>query len=188
MITYDFLLETLRERERDTERWVTARRQASIAGALRGRRTAVKREPPERVLARIDETWSALWPRLNGLDDAALVRPGASGGWSARDVLLHLARWHEAAGVAIRARVDGRRPAHDYSDYEAWNARWHEEDRDVAPSHARARAAVSYLDLRALLAGLPPERWDAFVHSWVRGSNWEHYREHLEPLDSESRV
>ena len=140
--------------------------------------------PPERerFLQQGDELWDALWAKLGALSDGQLARPGASGpGWSGTDVLAHLARWHDHALEGVRAIVEGREPV-SRSDFDEWNARWHEQDGGIGSAEARSRCEDSRGALRDLLAGLDRAQWDDRVHGWAESNMNEHYRDHLDEL------
>lgn len=97
---------------------------------------------------------------------------------------LIYARWDETAATAIRDHLAGKQPADDYSDYIAWNTRWASDDAILTLDEARERAERAHREVRNLLGELAPKAWDEIVHSWVRGSCWEHYQEHLDaPLE-----
>ncbi len=133
------------------------------------------------LLAESDALWDRLWPAISEGDDAGLLAPGAAGGWSARDVLMHIARWHEHGVERLEAYLAGREPV-SRNDYEAWNARWHAEDRDTPPAEARRRAAQSRNVIRALLGSLDESAWDEVVRGVFDGVVGPHYQEHLDFL------
>ncbi len=140
---------------------------------------------PEEMRRDGDDGWAQLWPALNDRSDEELLRPGAAGDWTGKDALLHLARWHEHGVERIRAHLEGREPV-SRNDYEAWNARWYEEDRDVPVVEARRRCEASRAAIRELLGSLAPERWDDLVRGAVDGVTGPHYEEHLDFLAEES--
>lgn len=152
--------------------------------------------PPDRAafLRQGDELWDALWAKLGALSDEQLARPGASGpGWSGKDVLAHLVHWHEHALEGIRAIVEGREPL-SRSNFDQWNARWHEEDCSLSAAEARDRSRHARDELRSYLDGLSDEQWDEsthtssdgvteHIHGWADGNMNDHYRDHLGELE-----
>jgi len=136
---------------------------------------------PDQLLAESDALWDRLWPAVSRGDDDALLAPGAAGDWSRRDVLMHLARWHEHGVERVEAHL-ANREAISRNDYEAWNARWHEEDRNVPPAEAVRRCEQSRSAIRRLLGGLDEQQWDAVVRGVHEGVVGEHYQEHLDFL------
>jgi len=138
-------------------------------------------QTPTALLEQSDELWERLWPAISEGGEEALLTPGAAGDWSARDVLMHIARWHEHGIERLEAHLADREPV-SRDDYEAWNVRWHAEDADVPPVEARARCAQSRSAIRSLLGSLEESRWDDVVRGVFEGVVGEHYEEHLDFL------
>jgi hypothetical protein len=155
--------------------------------------------PPDRddFLARGDELWARLWALLGERSDDELRRPGASGPeWTGKDVLGHLAHWHEHALEGVSAIVEGREPL-SRSNFDEWNARWFEEDAALTPAEARSRCRESRDQLRAYIQGLTDEQWDGatytwpdgvteHIHAWADANMGGHYQEHLDELSQVS--
>lgn len=133
------------------------------------------------LLQQGDTLWAALWPAISEGYEPALLAPGAAGDWSARDVLMHLARWHEHGTERIEAHLAGTEPV-SRNDYEAWNLRWYAEDHDTPPTEARRRCEQSRTAVRTLLGSLEDSQWDELVRGVVAGVVNGHYQEHLDFL------
>lgn len=140
--------------------------------------TTEKPEHPEEFLERIDTTYAQLLDALEGLTDEQLLTPGLTGTWRGKDVMAHIARWEETATAAIEHHLRGERLPGDYRDYEAWNARWAEEDHDVALDEIKRRFEQSHQALMALLRSLHSEQWNRYVQAWLNGTTWHHYEQH----------
>jgi hypothetical protein len=134
---------------------------------------------PALILARIDQTYRALFQTLGDLSDEDLQQPGMVGSWRGVDLLAHLARWEEAGLAVIDHHLRGEPAPDDYRDYEAWNARWAAEDASLAPAAARQRWTRAHQQLLDRLRGLSPAQWDEVVRDWVEGVTAGHYEEHL---------
>jgi hypothetical protein len=65
-------------------------------------------ETAAETLTRFDQQWAALEAIVNRLDEHALTEVRDPAGWSAKDHLMHVARWEQA----LLAKVDGR-PRHE---------------------------------------------------------------------------
>ncbi len=140
-----------------------------------------EQQTPSALLEQSDDLWERLWLAISDGDDEALLAPGAAGVWSARDVLMHIARWHEHGVERLDAHLAGREPV-SRDDYEAWNAQWHAEDADVPPVEARVRCEQSRLAIRSLLGSLEESQWDDVVRGVFEGVVGDHYEEHLDFL------
>jgi hypothetical protein len=146
--------------------------------------TSTESEAPSAILARYGALWGEFQAAISAMDEAELVAPARVGEWSAKDLMTHMGRWCDAAVVVIDNHLAGRSHGETYDDYDAWNARWADEDRALTVQQARQRCEAGYLRLRGVIADLPPERWDKVVRGWVHGSGVEHLEEHLADLRS----
>lgn len=101
----------------------------------------------ERSRADLEET-------LQGLSEADLLRPGAVGEWSVRDVLQHLSIWEAETIQLILGFRRGRRPPSERftADVDTLNARWHVAtrhrplDRVLADFRAVRRQTLKQID------------------------------------------
>jgi hypothetical protein len=94
-------------------------------------------------------------------DALAAEAPGMPG-WTRKDVLLHLAWWHDHSAAVLEALRTGEDPFPDDGDgpvdTDARNARTHEEGRGVSPADARAREARSFARLIAAIEAATDEQ------------------------------
>jgi hypothetical protein len=143
---------------------------------------AAASDEPGVILGQYDTLWQEFQATIASMSEKEMASPGRVGEWSAKDLLAHLGRWNDAAVTIIDDRLAGRPLGETYDDYEAWNARWAEEDRALTLQEARTRCESAHRRLRGLIAELAADRWDKVVRSWVRGSGVEHLEEHLADL------
>jgi hypothetical protein len=133
------------------------------------------------VLAAEGPLWDQLYERLAGLSDQDLVTPLVDE-WSAKDILLHLSRWHDHARDAIEAMTAGREPLSRRDDFNDWNARWNAEDRELGVDEARRITSQSRRALMDCVAGLRPEQRQGEWVQWFHANTQEHYAQHLSDL------
>ncbi|MFO1539514.1 MAG: DinB family protein [Chloroflexota bacterium] len=132
--------------------------------------------------------YAAVDVALAGITDADLDRPAAEGGWTARDVVHHLADSETNAYIRLRRLVAEERPEIVGYNEELWSRRLH-YDRPIGPSLA-VLGAVRLASLQ-LLEVLTPDEWErAGTHS-ERGTyavdDWlriyaRHSHEHAEQI------
>lgn len=138
---------------------------------------------PDALVGKVRESRAELESSLRDITDEEMVRPGMTGRWSGKDTLAHVARWDDTiADVLLGYLRIGVSRGSDYEDYEAWNARWEVEDRDITLAEARSRFAGAHATLLGTLERIPVDRWDDEVVRWVRIAGIEHYQDHLEPI------
>lgn len=133
------------------------------------------------------------------LSDERLLEP-AMGDWTGKDVIAHMAWWHDHSVLVIQSLRAGREP-YDESDpansTDAMNARTHSEHVDDPPELTRRTFDESF---RRLMTALEPvsddELFDAHRWPWLGGEAlvenilWDssrHYDEHRKDLEALSR-
>jgi len=136
-------------------------------------------------LALEQKAWSELRSTWHDLPDEALVRPGACGEWSLKDVMNHIAAWQEATLQVLPELLQGRKlPAGQYN-IARFNLRHHAEDKDRTLIASQRRLSRSRRNLLAFLAGMPEARMldlKSRVGVWVKYATYGHYDEHLAGL------
>ncbi len=164
---------------------------------------ATKAELLERIRASY-AGWEAV---AAAIPDEAMTRPVLPGGWSAKDLLAHVAAYEQWTAAQVRAATEGREPTpmelygqDDVpDDPQGWdldrqNAAIHAQYRDVPLPEVQAFAERAHRDLVAAIEGTPEE--DVArpgAQAWtdgkslleiVPGQSWRHYEEHIENLRS----
>ncbi|HEX5589421.1 MAG TPA: DinB family protein [Candidatus Limnocylindrales bacterium] len=99
---------------------------------------------------------AALDDAMAGITEAELDRPQPSGGWTARQVVHHLADSESMAAIRLRRLIAEDEPVIQGYDEPEWARRLH-YDRPVEASRAVV-AAVRTASLQ-LLEALTPEEW-----------------------------
>jgi Mycothiol maleylpyruvate isomerase N-terminal domain len=132
------------------------------------------------LMSEEDRRWRELHELVERLPEDQVATPGYfEEGWSAKDLLAHLASWLSEAGVVLEQMRFGTYRA-DEIDIDAMNERFYEAMKDVPLSTIRAqgRAARTRM-LRAwgALGDGSPE-----ADAWIRKAGPEHYAEHLPRL------
>lgn len=123
--------------------------------------------------------------------------------WTGRDLLAHLAWWHDHSVLVIEGLRAGRQP-YDRTDpahtADAFNERVHREHLDDPPEVTRVAFRQSFERLLATLAPLTDDdlfaadRWpwldgEALVETllWDTSRHYEAHLEHLAPLADTGR-
>ena len=137
------------------------------------------------TLARMDEGWSAFHRRVHALPGQLLEQRLGQGSWTRKQMLAHIATWHERTVEALGWLTDtGALPGAS-------------EETDVINARA-ARAAVgrtageilfalddSYRHAHRAVARLTDEQLsshDGWALVMIAGNTYDHYAEHLADL------
>jgi hypothetical protein len=138
------------------------------------------------TLARMDEGWADFRERVHAIPSQLLEAHIETGSWTRKQMLAHVATWHEITIERLTALIDTGEPQGTPDDEDVINAR-------------AARAAVgrtsgeilldiehTYRQLRRKIARLTDEQLaanDAWAAAVIAGNTYGHYREHLADLD-----
>ncbi|MBA2597130.1 MAG: DinB family protein [Chloroflexia bacterium] len=137
------------------------------------------REPPENVhalLHRIDEKWRELLETLDAVPEDLLEDPGASGEWSVKNLMGHLAFWDDIAIGKIERALAGQpaaevefQPLND-ADHAARRGRSLAEERSAM--HQSHAAVIERLDSVAGIEAAP-------IDEAISPDTYDHYAEHI---------
>jgi hypothetical protein len=131
---------------------------------------------------------------VDALSDAALDAPAPGmDGWTRKDVLHHIAWWHNHAAGVVDALCAGRVPYDATSwDIDGWNARTLAEGRAMTALAARNEEAKSFVRfVAAVESASSAQLFEAGHFPWmdgrvladkVEGNSFGHYPEHLPHL------
>jgi hypothetical protein len=134
-------------------------------------------------LAKLQGGFDQLIAAIDGLDDAALTRV-FYGTWSVKDILAHVSGWHHTMAGAMERMARGERPTPegvDYSDSDAWNARFASAMAAQSSSTVIADLRQSYATYARAANAIPDDRWGEgkTINRIVETSGYGHYEEHL---------
>src|SRR3990172_9184416 len=136
----------------------------------------------EKLLAALDSGFAGLLDAVSGLSEEQMSRVWY-GDWSVRDILAHVAGWHREEIAMLERMARGERAVPetaDYSDDDAWNARFAAKWRAASAGEVLAELNASKEAYVAAAGRLPEERFEEgrTAQRLVREGCIEHYREH----------
>jgi hypothetical protein len=153
--------------------------------------TAKKKTPlsdPKTVsgfLLREKAAWEALSGTWKGLPEKALLRPGACGKWSIKDVMNHIASWQAATRLVFSDLLAGRSLPKGKYTIGKFNPIEYARYRKFPLSASKRRLQRNRKMLLDLLAGVPKNRLLDLKHPvgvWAKYTTYGHYQEHLKAL------
>ena len=152
------------------------------------------RHPPENTLttraaffAREKAAWTALTATWAGLPADAFLTPGACGeAWSIKDVMNHLAAWHEAAIRVIGDLLAGRWGRLG-ANTDTFNTQHYAFDRARTLQASRERLERTHQTLLGLLSTLSAdhllnEYGRQQMGWWAKWTTYAHYEQHIAEL------
>ena len=135
----------------------------------------------ERLLREADEAYAELRQAIEGLSDDEM-RQAWLGTWGVREILIHIAGWHDVAGATLGhiARGESPYPPGTYNDFDAWNARFVLQKTDVKSGDVLAQLDVSHKSFVEAARAVPDEHFEAggTARETFENNGPEHYHEH----------
>ena len=140
----------------------------------------------EELLNEAAREYRALHEALQGLNEAQMTDVWL-GTWSVRDIVAHIAGWHQEMAPALERLARGERPIREgvsYDDVDAWNERFAAARRTAAVADVLLELDKSHEAFLKAAAAVPGERLQPGKTAWkiVDGNSAHHYREHGEQI------
>ncbi len=140
----------------------------------------------EELLKTLDVEFAGLLGAIEGLGDEQMTCVWF-GDWSVRDILAHIAGWHREMVGAFQRIARGERPVPegvDYSDTDAWNARFAAAQRNASPAAMVAELKASKEAFAAAARQVPEDRFEEgrAAYRILHTTGIDHYREHYPPI------
>jgi hypothetical protein len=123
---------------------------------------------------------------LQGLNEAQMTEVWF-GTWAVRDIVAHIAGWHEEMGPALERLSRGERPVPEgvsYDDVDAWNERFASARRKTPVADVLLELDKTHEYFLRAAAGVPAERFQPGKTAWkiVDQNTGHHYHEHAEQI------
>ncbi len=153
-----------------------------LATSSSGGRRKGSRVGKEELVAELEQEFAALMEAVQGLSDEQTARRWC-GSWSVRDILAHIIGWHHEMDDALERIARGEKPVPegvDYSDVDAFNARFVQTWQGTSPAALLAELKASKDLLVAAARLVPEERFEEgrAAYRIFRSVGADHYREH----------
>jgi hypothetical protein len=139
------------------------------------------------TIGELESGFEKLLASFKDLDDRAMERV-FYGSWGVKDILAHIAGWqHEMTG-ALERMARGERPTPegvDYSDSDAWNAKFASAMKAQNPSTVVAYLRQSFANYVRAARALPDDRFGEgkTANRLIETSGYGHYAEHRPAIE-----
>jgi len=132
-------------------------------------------------LREAEQAFAELHQAIDGLGEAPM-RQVWLGTWGVREILIHISGWHRAMVPAFShvAKGEPPYPAGTYDDFDAWNARFVEQQSGVKVADIIDELDASHRAFVAAASAVPEALFkeDAAGRGLLDGAGTGHYREH----------
>jgi hypothetical protein len=134
------------------------------------------------TLQQVHDEFNKLISTVEGMDEGAMSTR-FYGEWSAKDILAHIAGWQREMTAALERMARGERPTAegvDYSNADAWNARFAAAMRGQDATTVVAGLRQSFANYVRAAEAIPDDRYGdgKTVNKLLETSGFGHYREH----------
>jgi hypothetical protein len=136
----------------------------------------------EAALKLVDDEYQNLRQAIDGLDPAQLERVWYDQ-WSVKDIIAHILGWEREMTRALERMARGEKPVPegvDYSDSDAWNARFSLALKQQLPGTVLAEWGQVHMGYVKAARAVPGDRFGEgkTVNRLLETSGYGHYREH----------
>ena len=141
------------------------------------------------TLARMDQGWSAFHGRVTSIPTERLANR-IGDGWTRKQMLAHIATWHDLTVERLSRFVDSGEPAELAEHEDAINARAARAAEGRTTGEILLAMADSYRRLRREVATLTDPHLaahDGWAASVIAGNSYDHYTDHLADLEQARR-
>jgi len=140
----------------------------------------------EELLNEAAREYKTFHEALQGLNESQMSEVWL-GTWSVKDIVAHIAGWHEEMGPALERLARGERPIREgvsYDDVDAWNARFASARRATPVADVLLELDKTHEYFLRTAAAVPAERFQVGKTAWkiVDQNTAHHYREHAEQV------
>ncbi len=141
-----------------------------------------------RLIQLLDESLGQMRTALEGVDTEKEVLSG----WTAKDVMAHVADWDEVTATALNAyRENGEHLIPDFSGIDEYNAKAVEMHKNHSYQQVRAKWETAHGNLKTAVEDMPLEKFEGeMTYPWGQHGPIskiveimaEHEKEHAEDL------
>lgn len=141
----------------------------------------------EQILEKLENRWQEFLKSFKGLTESQMTRPGSDGGWSIKDILVHVRTWEEEALKYLPTIVEDQRlPRYKdlYGGINAFNAMTYETNKDLPLKTVLSILEDTHKRLLAYLRSVPEEQFGSGTRFRRRlaADTHNHYPEHTETI------
>lgn len=138
------------------------------------------------TLKTLDDEYRNLRKLIDDLTPDQLTRIWF-GTWSVKDIVAHVAGWEREMTVALERMARGERPTPegvDYSDADAWNAKFSSAVKAIDPQTVLANWQQTHMTYVKAAQALPDDRFGESdgkpktANRLIETSGFGHFREH----------
>jgi len=141
------------------------------------------------LLSRMDDGWAAFSQAVHAMPAERLEGRLGEDGWTRKQMLAHIAIWHDLTIDRLGEQNETGRPAEVEADEDAVNARAARGAGGRTTGEVILALDESYRRLRREVARMTNDQVGA-NKSWaatiIAANTWRHYDEHLPDLDRRS--
>jgi hypothetical protein len=142
----------------------------------------------EQIIDRLENRWQEFLHSFEGLSESQMTRPGPDGGWSIKDILVHVRAWEEEALKYLPIILQNQRlPRYKdlYGGINTFNAMTNETNKDLPLKTAVSNLENTHNQLLVYLSSVPEEHFGSGTRFRRRlaADTYNHYPEHTDMIN-----
>jgi uncharacterized protein (TIGR03083 family) len=140
----------------------------------------------QQVIADCRAAYGEFRAAVEGLTEEQMIRPFMDG-WGVREVVGHIAGWHDQMTLGFQRMAQGQRPTPEgvnWNDTQGFNDRFAREVAGRRAADLLAELDAKVTAMIAALEALPDDRFGEgkTANRMAAGAGYEHFREHAEQI------
>lgn len=142
----------------------------------------------QQVIDRTENRWKEFLDSFKGLSESQMTSSTPDGGWSIKDILVHVRTWEEEALKYLPVILENQRlPRYKdlYGGINAFNALTFETNKDLPLKTVLSNLENTHERLLAYLRSVPEEQFGSSTRFRRRlaADTFKHYPEHTETIN-----
>jgi len=139
------------------------------------------------LLTRLEKAWREFLESHAGLSDLQMIKPGVTGNWSVRDILVHVTTWEQEALKHLPTILKGGKPERysvTHGGINAFNRIMTEQKKGLTLAEVRRELEHTHRRLIRFIESVPEEQFRTetpFRHR-LRLDTYSHYPKHAEAI------
>lgn len=153
--------------------------------------TTTEQSTLSETLALMDDAWATFRERVHLLPSEQLGLRLTQGGWTRKQMLAHIAAWHDLTVDRLARFVESGRPGATPDDEDVLNARTARAAEGRTTGEVLLGMEDSYRRLRREVGRLSDAQLaahDDWAAAIIAGNTYDHYADHLDDLRRAPRV
>jgi hypothetical protein len=146
----------------------------------------------QQVIDKVNKGWIEFKDSIACMSENELLEPGKDGGWSVKDMIVHVRTWEEETLKHLPTILKKQKvPRYKdlYGGIDAFNAMTHDANKTISLRSAVANLEDTHRRLISYLESVPEDQFksDTRFYRRLAADTYKHYPEHIQTIGDISK-